>query len=241
MVGKSQCKPAKRLTTVVSRPTSRRGAEARIIASEADIVAGMRALRRRCAHMRRIHDLAGDPPLRRRAPGFEGLVRIVIGQQVSVASANAIWARFATALGDVSAARVVALDDARLLAAGLSRPKLRTLRAVATAVESKAIDLEAVAHMDEAAARASLTAISGIGPWTADVYLMFCAGAADVFAPGDLALQVAAEWAMGLKSRPTADELAELAERWRPWRGVAARMLWTYYAHEKAQRSGLPL
>ena len=222
-------------------PGKARRREPRIIACEADIVAGIRALRRKCPHIRRIHDLAGDPPLRRRTPGFEGLARIVIGQQVSVASANAIWARLAATLGDVSAARVMALDDTALLGAGLSRPKLRTLRALATAVEHQALDLEAIAHMDEATARATLTQISGIGPWTTDVYLMFCVGAADVFAPGDLALQVAAEWTMGLKQRPTAAELAELAERWRPWRGVAARMLWSYYAHEKAQRSGLPV
>jgi DNA-3-methyladenine glycosylase II len=218
-----------------------RGAVARIIESDADIVAGMRALRRKCPHMRRIHDLAGDPPLRRRPPGFDGLARIVIGQQVSVASAAAIWPRFAAALGEVSASRVMALDDLALQGAGLSRPKVRTIRAIALAVAHDGLDLAGIADMDEATARSTLTAISGIGPWTTDVYLMFCVGAADVFAPGDLALQVAAEWAIGLKARPTADELAKIAERWRPWRGVAARMLWSYYAHEKAQRSGAPV
>lgn len=226
--------------TVPPRKTAR-GAVARIIEGEADIASGMRALRRKCPHMRRIHDLSGDPPLRRRPPGFEGLARIVIGQQVSVASAAAIWTRFAETLGEVSASRVMALDDLALLGAGLSRPKVRTICAVATAVEQDGLDLPGIANMDEASARATLTAISGIGPWTTDVYLMFCVGAADVFAPGDLALQVAAEWALGLNARPTADELAEIAERWRPWRGVAARMLWSFYAHEKALRSGSPV
>ncbi len=135
----------------------------------------------------------------------------------------------------------MALDDATLLGAGLSRPKLRTLRALATAVAAGQLDLDALGRADEGAARDALTAISGIGPWTADVYLMFCLGRADVFAPGDLALQAAAQSAMTLPTRPDAAALAAIAERWRPWRAVAARMLWTYYAYEKQQRSAVPV
>ena len=96
-------------------------------------------------------------------------------------------------------------------------------------------------HLDDAAIREALTGISGIGPWTADIFLMFCLGRADAFASGDLALQIAAQWATGLDERPGPAALLDLAERWRPWRGVAARLLWAYYAAVKDGRSGIPV
>jgi DNA-3-methyladenine glycosylase II len=191
--------------------------------------------------MRRIHDLAGDPPLRRSAAGFPGLLRIVVGQQVSTASAAAIWTRLSGVLGEVSAARVSALDDTTLLSAGLSRPKLRTIRSVSAAVLDGTMDFERLATEHEEHARQALTAVTGIGPWTADLYLMFCVGRPDIFAPGDLALQIAAQSALGLQDRPSGLELAAIAERWRPWRAVAARMLWAYYAWEKNQRAASPM
>ena len=212
----------------------------RIIESDADIRAGITALRRTCPIARKMHDLAGDPPLRRRLGGFDGLARIIVGQQVSVASANAIWARFAAIADPMSANVVGGLSDEQFRAGGLSRPKIKTLRAISAAVRG-GLDLDTLAHVDETEARAALTAISGIGPWTADVYLMFCLGRADVFAAGDLALQVAAQMAMGLDERPSAGALAEIAERWRPWRTVAAGLLWHYYAATKAAKSGQPL
>jgi DNA-3-methyladenine glycosylase II len=201
----------------------------------------MAMLRRACPAMRAIHEVAGDPPLRRNIAGFPGLARIIIGQQVSVASATAIWARFAAVAQPMSAAVVGALTDDQFREGGLSRPKIKTLRAIAAAV-STGLELDALVLMDEAAARDALTAISGIGPWTADIYLMFCLGRADVFASGDLALQEAARMALGLDGRPSADALAVIADqRWRPWRGVAARMLWHYYAATKAPKSGQPV
>lgn len=217
----------------------------RIIESEADIRSAIKALRRACPIVRRMHDHAGDPPLRRRRGGFDGLVRIIIGQQVSVASANAIHARFsAVAIPQsdrtMSAEVVGNLTDEQFRAGGLSRPKIKTLRAISAAVVG-GLDLDALAHIDEHDARTALTAISGIGPWTADVYLMFCLGRADVFAAGDLALQVAAQMAMDLDARPSADELAKIAERWRPWRTVAAGLLWHYYAATKSAKSGQPV
>jgi DNA-3-methyladenine glycosylase II len=211
-----------------------------VIETVDDVARGMKALRRACPVMRRIHDVAGDPPLRRRDGGLAGLARIVVGQQVSVASAEAIWGRFETVFTPLSAARLTAAGDADFRAAGLSAPKIRTLRAIAAAMDA-GLDLDALSTIEEAEARARLTAVSGIGPWTADIYLMFCVGRADVFAPGDLALQVAWQWAAGLDERPDAKAMAEIAERWRPWRGVAARMLWAFYAHEKKHRSGLPV
>ena len=117
-------------------------------------------------------------------------------------------------------------DSARL---GLSGPKIKALKAISAAIAKGAIDLEALAGMEADEAHAALTALHGIGPWTADIYLLFCLGHADAWPAGDLALQEAARLAFGLKRRPTGKEMVKLAEEWRPWRGVAAHMLWNYY------------
>lgn len=201
----------------------------RLITADADLRDGIRALRRKCAVIRAMHDLAGDPPLRRREAGFEGLARIVISQQVSVASATAIWDRFAACVEPMNAAGVLARTDDELRAAGLSRPKIKTMRAISSAVVAGELRFDGLDRADDCEVHAALTQISGIGPWTADVYLLFCLGRADAFAAGDLALQEAARGAFGLADRPNHLELLELAERWRPWRGVAARLLWAYY------------
>lgn len=212
-----------------------------VIECEADIKAGIAALRRRCPILRHMHDVAGDPPLRRRAGGFEGLARIIVGQQVSVASAEAIWLRTFAAVQPFTHGTLLAASDEALRGAGLSRPKIVTLRAIATSIETGALDLAGLTRLDDAAVAAALTAVKGIGPWTADVYILFCLGRTDAFAAGDLALQVAAEWAFELDARPDPKALVALAERWRPWRGVAARMLWAYYKARKDGRSGMPL
>ncbi len=203
-------------------------AEVRVIETAADIREGARALRRRCPVMRRVHDLVGDPPLRRTTSGFVGLAQVVVSQQLSIASAGAIWIRTAAAVDPFDAPTLLAQETATLKGAGLSHGKVRTLRAVAEAVVAGALDLETPQADDDL--RAALLAITGIGPWTADIYTMFCLGHADGFAAGDLALQVAAERAFGLDGRPDAAALMEIAERWRPWRGVAARLLWSFYA-----------
>jgi DNA-3-methyladenine glycosylase II len=208
---------------------------ARIIETERDIKAGVRALRRKCQVMRRVHDAAGDPPLRRQPAGLEGLARVIVAQQLSAASAGAIWARVAAAVVPVNADRLLAAREATLRSAGLSRPKIRTLRALAAAVADDGLDLDGLADAPDQDVHAALCAISGIGPWTADIYLMFCLGRTDAFAAGDLALQVAAQHAFERRERPDPAELLELAERWRPWRGVAARLLWAYYPVIKRQ------
>lgn len=212
----------------------------RIIAADSDVRAGVRALRRKCAIMRRVHDLAGHPPLRRRPAGFEGLARIIVGQQVSVASATAIWGRTAAICTPFEPKVLLALQDEHLAGAGLSRPKIRTLRAIAAACND-GLDLTRLEHLTEEEIHAALTEVTGIGPWTADVFILFCLGRADGWAPGDLALQVAAQHALELAERPDKDEMLELAERWRPWRGVAARLLWAYYAALKQQRTAVPV
>ena len=179
-----------------------RPAVPRIIEGEADIRDGVRALRRTCAIMRAVHDVTGDPPLRRRPAGFEGLARIVVGQQLSVASANAIWDRTFVACTPFEPQIMLALDDAQLFGVGLSRSKVRTLRAVSVAC-ANGLDLTGLDGASEEEIHAALTEVVGIGPWTADVFIMFCLGRADGFAAGDLALQVAAQRALGLESVPT--------------------------------------
>lgn len=170
------------------------------------------------------------PTLRRREPGFEGLASIIVAQQVSTASANAIFGRVKAHFdGAVEARALLATSDAELKLCGLSAPKIRALRAIAEAIGTGALDLAALSAMQAEAAHAALVAVKGIGPWTADVFLLFCLGHADAFPAGDLALQEAARIALGLPARPTTKELTALSERWRPLRGVAAHCLWAYY------------
>jgi len=210
------------------------------IETEEDILKGVRSLRRRCPVMRRVLKATGTPPLRRRPPGFEGLARIIVGQQVSVASANAIWGRCVETIAPLEAKTIAALDDDTLRSAGLSRPKVRTLRAIAAVVLEHGLDLKDFGDANDAQIHETLCAVKGIGPWTADIYLMFCLGRPDAFAAGDLALQVAAEHAFELDHRPAPSELLELAEAWRPWRGVSARLLWAYHKVVK-DRAGQPI
>lgn len=212
----------------------------RLIENEADVREGVLALRRKCSTMRRVHDAVGDPPVRREEDGLAGLLRIVVAQQVSAASAEAIWRRAATAIRPMTARQIRRLGDEDLRGAGLSRPKIATMRAVAEAVATGALDLSSLRRLDDDAVRDSLTSVRGIGPWTADIYLMFCLGRADSWASGDLALQIAAKHAFRLDERPGRDVLEELAGRWRPWRGVAARLLWKYYAYTKETAPGRP-
>jgi DNA-3-methyladenine glycosylase II len=200
----------------------------RTIDSEADIEEGLTHLARRDRRLVKVIRVAGPVPLRRRPNGFAGLARIVLAQQVSVASAAAISARFEAAFPGCRPQAIAAADDAALKATGMSAPKIRTLRAAAAAV-GDGLDFEALAAMPGADAHARLTAIPGIGPWTADVYLLFCLGHADVFPAGDLALRHAVADAFGLAPPVPANELAAIATRWSPWRGVAACLFWTYF------------
>jgi DNA-3-methyladenine glycosylase II len=188
----------------------------------------------------RLIEIGGPPPLRRREPGFAGLAAIIISQQVSVASATAIFKRLETQIAPLEAANVLAASEATFRAAGLSTPKIKALRALAKAIAEDGLDLAALGGMSAHEAHLALVAVSGVGPWTADIFLLFCLGHPDAFPAGDLALQEAARLALGLRKRPDARRLEKLAEKWRPWRGVAARMLWAYYRQVK-QRSGMVL
>ncbi|MBT2132564.1 DNA-3-methyladenine glycosylase family protein [Aliiroseovarius lamellibrachiae] len=172
-------------------------------------------------------------PLRLRGDGFEALFSAIIGQQVSTASAAAIWTRIEGA--EMTAAdRVAAASDADLAALGLSRPKIKYAHALARA----GIDYPALRGMPTDEVMKILTAVSGIGEWTAEIYALFSLGRADVFPAGDLALQEAAKVLFSLPARPTSREMRVMSDAWSPWRGVAARLLWAYYRTIK-KREGI--
>jgi DNA-3-methyladenine glycosylase II len=179
--------------------------------------------------------IAGPPPLRRREGGFAGLASIVVSQQLSTASAAAIWGRLTAMLDPLDAAALLRVRAPRLKRAGLSAAKIRTLKSIAAALASGTLDLAALVDRPADEAHAALTALHGIGPWTADIYLLFCLGHPDAWPAGDLALQEAARLAFALKARPSSREMQPLAELWRPWRGVAARVLWSYYRAVKGR------
>lgn len=175
----------------------------------------------------------GQLPLRLRRDGFEALLSAIVSQQVSVASAEAVWKRLKAARL-TGPRKVLRADDAALRACGLSRQKVRYARALAEA----RIDYAHLRSAPQDAVIETLTEVPGIGRWTAEIYLMFSLGRADVFAPGDLALQEAARMIFDLEDRPSAAALRAMAEDWSPWRSVAARLLWAYFRVEKS-RSGL--
>lgn len=186
-----------------------------------------------------IAEITGLPPLRRSADGFAGMCSIVVSQQVSRASADAIFARFSGLLGTITPQALDRHDDAALVGVGLSRPKIRTLRAVSAAVGDGTLDFARLRTLDDEGVMTELTAVKGIGPWTADVYLLSYLGRPDAFPAGDLALQEAARIGLALEARPSAAELTDHAEPWRPWRAVAARLLWSYYRVIKREETGV--
>ncbi|HEX7532733.1 MAG TPA: DNA-3-methyladenine glycosylase 2 family protein [Methyloceanibacter sp.] len=206
---------------------------ARRIRTKADLRAGVAALVGACPHLARVHAVAGAPPLRRRPAGFKGLARIIVGQQLSVASAAAIWARLEARVQPFTAQELLTVPDRDLRAAGLSRVKIATLRGLAHALDDGTLDLDALTHAPDEIIHAELTALKGIGPWTADIYILFCLARADAWSPGDLALQYAVRDALVLDARPGLDEMVAIAEAWRPWRSVAARLLWAYYGVQR--------
>ena len=207
-----------------------------IITDEADIARGVVHLAGSCPHMRMISEVCGAPPLRWREQGFAGLVTTITGQQVSVASANAIRARMDQQLGEITPERIAETSEQALRACGLSGPKIKTLRALSEAITSGSLPFSRLGEMPVEEAHAAMVKVHGIGPWTAEVYLMFCLGVQDIFAPADIALQEGAKLAMGLEARPGTKQMAEIAARWQPWRAVAARMLWAYYGHIKKRQ-----
>ena len=205
----------------------------RVIETMDDVAEGAAWLAANDADMARAIDVIDGIPLRRNPDGFAALLKVIVGQQVSTAAAAGIWRRVEEA-GFVTETAVLAATEETLRGAGLSRAKAVYAKAIAQA----ALDYEALRALPEAEAIAQLTAIKGVGQWTAEIYLMFAVGRADMFAPGDLALREATRVLLGRQERPTIKETAEIAKRWSPWRGVAARILFTYYRADKG-REGL--
>ncbi len=168
------------------------------------------------------------------------MAAIVTAQQISGAAAEAIWTRLKAAVDPFTPEQFLQTPEEALRAAGLSRPKVRTLLGAAASI-SAGFDLASVHRAPADEAVAAMVALNGIGPWTAEIYLLFCVGHPDVFPTGDLALQVAVGQALGLERRPTDKELRGIAAAWSPWRGVAARMFWAYYrARRLALKEGKP-
>ena len=208
--------------------------------TEADLQLGLAQLILADPRLKPVADKAGTFALRRREPGFSGLCAIVCGQQLSTASAAAIRARLFAAFDPFHHDTVRRARTEKLKRLGLSAPKIKSIREIGKAVAKGNIDLTAVGNMGADEAHTALTSLHGVGPWTADIYLLFCLGHADAFPAGDLAVQESARIALNLRKRPDAKALAKLAEAWRPWRGVAAHLLWAYY-HVVKKRDVVPV
>jgi DNA-3-methyladenine glycosylase II len=185
-----------------------------------------------------ILDKAGMPALRQRAPGFEGLAQIITGQQVSVAAASAIWGRVSAAYVPFDHHAIRRARSDRLGRLGLSAAKIKTLKAIAKEIAEERLNLDVLAEEDADAAHNTLISLHGIGPWTADVYLLFCLGHGDAWPAGDVAIQESIKVGLGLEERPTVKQMGPIAEPWRPLRGAAAHLWWAYY-HAIKKREGV--
>jgi len=208
--------------------------------TDTDLMAGLDRLMEADPRLKPVAEKAGAFKLRRRDGGYAGLCAIVCGQQLSVASAAAIRDRLFKAFDPFHHDAVRGARTDRLKRLGLSNAKVKSIKEIGKAVANGKIDLTAVGNMDADVAHAALTELHGVGPWTADIYLLFCLGHADAFPSGDLAVQEAARIALNLRKRPDAKALTKIAEAWRPWRGVAAHLMWAYY-HVVKKREGMAL
>ena len=203
-----------------------------------DIAAGLDALCAADPRLEKVRALAGEVPLRRTQPGFASLLSVVVAQQVSRASADAIFARLVQLADPLTPETLLAADDSLFRRAGLSRPKQRAVLAVSAAVLD-GLDLAGLCGLDAEAAIAVMTAVAGIGRWTAEVYLLSAAGHPDIFPARDVALQTAVGHALGIDPRPGEKQLVQIANSWTPHRGVASRLFWAYYRQIK-DREGAP-
>jgi DNA-3-methyladenine glycosylase II len=203
-----------------------------------DIAAALDALCAADPRLERVRALAGEVPLRRSDPGFASLVSIIVSQQVSRASADAIFRRLTKLADPLTPETLLAADESLFRQAGLSRPKQRALVSVSRAVLCD-LDLARLCDLDAEKAIGMMTAVAGIGRWTAEVYLLTCAGHPDIFPARDVALQAAVGHALGIDPRPDEKNLMRIAESWAPHRGVASRLFWAYYRQIR-DREGAP-
>jgi DNA-3-methyladenine glycosylase II len=201
----------------------------------------LRALLRRDKRLKAVAKAAGPVAIRKTEGGFPGLVRVVCGQQLSLQSAAAIWGRFALIDGALDPAGYLGLSEETVRGSGFSLGKYQTTRVIAQAIAGGGLDLAAIAALPSSEAVAALRRHKGIGPWTAEIYLMFCEGHPDVFPAGDLALQKAVGHGLGMDKAPTEKQLSAMAEDWTPHRHAAALLFWRYYATVLRKPSGAPL
>ena len=206
--------------------------------SQSDLEDAIVALVRQDPRLEPILERTGMPALRQREPGFAGLAAIVCGQQLSTASAGAIWGRLTKAFDPFHHDSIRKARADRLGRLGLSAAKIKTLKNIARELTAERLNLDILAEEDADAAHHTLTALHGIGPWTADVYLLFCLGHGAAWPAGDIAIPEAVTVGRGLQTRPTAKHMAPLAEPWRPLRGAAAHLWWSYY-HVLKGRAGV--
>lgn len=208
------------------------------IRTSKDIEDGLRHLTEVDPVLKNAASICDQVPIRNGKPGFEGIASIVVSQQVSKASADAIFSRLGAAVDPLTPENFLDVGETVWREVGLSRPKQRTLREVANAVCCGSIIFERLPGLAPEEAISELTAIKGIGPWTAEVYLMFSIGHRDIFPAGDLALQEAIRLLHQLDDRPPEKECRRIADKWSPFRSVAARLLWSYYG--TVRRDAMP-
>jgi len=209
------------------------------VPSTEDLRRHLGLLRRRDKKLSEAIKLAGFPQSRRMQPGFGTLIRIIIDQQVSTASGAAIWAKLSNATqSNVAPDVLLNMGEPGLRGCGFSGQKARYALGVADATSSGDLNFDALLTMDDDAVREKLIALKGIGPWSADIYLMFGMGRPNVWPVGDLVLQYAAERMLGLRKRPTPERLEKIGETWRPYRSSAALMLWHYWHHTTRKPKG---
>lgn len=178
----------------------------------------------------------GNPPVWQRPRGFATLILLILEQQVSLASARAAYDRLAASVTDLIPENMLALGDAEYRAAGVSRQKTRYIRHLSDCVLDRSLRIDRLGRMNDDDVRTQLMQVKGIGAWTADVYLLMALMRPDVWPVGDIALQAAAHELKGLDARPGQDQLADIGEQWRPWRSVAARILWHHYLSTPRRR-----
>ncbi len=196
---------------------------------ETTLAHGVAELIARDPDLAAVYTRLGVPPLWAREPGFSTLVHIILEQQVSLASARSAFDKLRAEVDPLTPAGVLALDDETLRRVGFSRQKSVYVRYLANAIVTGSLDVDGLATLPDEQVRAQLITLKGIGPWSAEIYLLMALCRADAWPAGDLALQVAAQAVKGFSARPNPVELSELAESWRPWRAVAARLLWHHY------------
>ncbi|WP_233214006.1 DNA-3-methyladenine glycosylase family protein [Pollutimonas nitritireducens] len=210
------------------------------LASDEALARHLHSLLQLDPRLAKVHDIAGAFSPRISEPGFSGLARIVCGQQVSVASANAIWKRLQAQPDATTPEGFLALGEEALRGVGLSRSKYHTLKGLAEAIVAGGLDFAAVEVLGAEDAIARLTSHKGIGPWTAEIYLMFCSGHPDIFPAGDLALQKAVGDAFNIVPSPDRRALMAIATQWAPYRATAALLFWRFYAARR-NREGMAL